>query len=202
MTFSSFFGRKCRKTQEIHEEINENDAPLPRPRYFCGRACKGATRSCRQHPRRSYPDTPVKNNKNRRFVISFHLISFFYFTSSHFISFHCVLFIHSFIHSSIHSFIPSFLLSFLPSFIHSFIPSFLHSFIPSFLHSSIRSFVRSFIPSFIHPFIPSFIHAFIHSFNHTFHGCACQDSLSAGLRSSVKAFPQRHFGPPDVFMFF
>ena len=132
MTFSSFFGRKSCKTQDVHDQ-------LPQPRFPCGRPSRGATRSCRQHLPKSCLDTPVKNNKNPRFVISFLL---FYFISSHFSSFHCVLFIDSF----------------LPSFIHSFI--------------------------------------------HTFHGCACQASLSAGVRSSVNAVPQRHFGPPDVLMIF
>ena len=44
ITCSSFFGRKCCKTQEIHEEIDENDAPLPHPGYLCINArieCKG-----------------------------------------------------------------------------------------------------------------------------------------------------------------
>ena len=52
--------------------------------------------------------------------------------------------------------------------------------------------------SLIHSFLPSFLPSFFH----TCHGCACQASLSAGVRSSVNAVPQRHFGPPDVLMFF
>ena len=152
MTFSSFFGRKCCKTQDVHD-------PLPEPRFPCGRPSRGATRSCRQHRPKSSLHTPVKNNKNTRFVISFHFV--FYFISFHLISFHCVLFIESFIHPVIHSFhsIPFHFISF------HFIPFHFISF------------------------------HFIHSFNHAFHGCAFQASLSAGLRSSVKAFPQRHFGP-------
>ena len=64
------------------------------------RSWKGATRSCHHHPRTSYPDTPVKNNKNTKFVISFHFVLSISF---HLISFHCVLFIDSFIHSFIHT---------------------------------------------------------------------------------------------------
>ena len=51
-------------------------------------------------------------------------------------------------------------------------------------------------------FIDSFLPSFLPSFIHTCHGCACQASLSSGVRSSVNAVPQRHFGPPDVLMFF
>ena len=63
MTFSSFFGRKCCKTQEI----DENDAPLPHPRYLCRRSCKGAI-----------------TTKTRD--LSFHFTSFIYFISFHLIS--------------------------------------------------------------------------------------------------------------------
>ena len=104
MTFSSFFGRKCCKTQDIHD-------PLPQPRFPCGRASNGATRSCRQHPRKSSPDTPVKNNKNTRFVISFQFAFLFHFISFQFFSLR---------YSLIHSFIPSFTHSFIHSFIQSY----------------------------------------------------------------------------------
>ena len=106
---------------------------------------------------------------------SFHFISFFYFISFHLISFHCVLFIESFIHPVIHSFIHSIPFHFI-----------------SFHFISFHFISSHFIPFHFIPF---------HSFNHAFHGCAFQASLSAGLRSSVKAFPQRHFGPlPTKFL--
>ena len=77
MTFSSFFGRKCCKTQDVHD-------PLPAPRFPCGRPSRGATRSCRQHLPKSSLDTPVKNNQNPRFVISF--LFLFHFISLQFFS--------------------------------------------------------------------------------------------------------------------
>ena len=77
--------------------------------------------------------------------------------------------------------------------------SFIISFhLTSVLFIAFYSLIHSFLPSFL----PSFLHSFIHSFIHTCHGCACQASLSSGVRSSVNAVPQRHFGPPDVLMFF
>ena len=159
MTFSLFFGRKCCKTQETHEEIDENDAPLPHPRYLCGRSCKGAT-----------------TTKTRD--LSFHFTSFylFHFISSHFIAFDSL--IHWFIHSFIHSFVRSFVHSFIHSFIQSFIHSFIHSSIHSFIHSLTHSFIHSFL-SFISFHFISFhfisfhfisfhsIHSFIHSFIHS-----------------------------------
>ena len=105
MTFSSFFGRKCCKTQDVHD-------PLPAPRFPCGRPSRGATRSCRQHLPKSSLDTPVKNNQNPRFVISF--LFLFHFISLQFFSLR-------FIHWFIHSFLPSFIQSFIHSFIHSII---------------------------------------------------------------------------------
>ena len=173
MTFSSFVGRKCCKTQETHEEIVENDAPLPHPRFLCGRSCKSTTRSCHHHPSTSYPDTPVKNNKNTRFVISFHFISF------HFISFHCVLFNDSFMHSFNHS------------FIHSFVRSFIHFILSFFLSFHFFHFFH-----FFHSFILSFFHSFIHSFIQSYSSWVCLPGFSERWAAELRqGFPAKALRP-------